>query len=156
MAHSLPVSLGPKEKTQMLKYSLFALFVLSISTASAQDAPSAAPITASTVTCARGYNRQDGPVDPSTSFARTDGRMFVVVQLENPTAAASNVTVTVERADQPVGTRRGGVVLEVPARRRYRTVARFTTNREPGRYRAIVLSASGEVVGQTEFEVTGS
>jgi hypothetical protein len=104
---------------------------------------------------ARGYAAATGATDPTTSFRRTDGRVFVVIRLENPSGAEQDITVAFERAEgTPTTGARGGVTLHVPARRRYRTVARTSTNRAPGRWRAVVRNSAGEVLQTVEFEIT--
>jgi len=104
---------------------------------------------------ARGYTAATGATDPTTTFRRTDGRVFVVIRLENPTGAEQDITVGFERAEgTPVAGARGGVTLHVPASRRYRTVARTSTNRAPGRWRAVVRDSNGAVLQSVEFEIT--
>ena len=104
---------------------------------------------------ARGYEAATGATDPTTTFRRTDGRVFVVLRLENPTGAEQDITVAFERAEgTPATGARGGVTLHVPASRRYRTVARTSTNRAPGRWRAVVRDSSGAVLQTVEFEIT--
>lgn len=93
-------------------------------------------------------------VDPATSFSASDGRIFAVIRLENSTGAETEVRVTFERADREVAAGgSGGVTLGVPARPRYRTVAR-TGTRAAGRYRVVVRSAAGNVLATAEYEVT--
>lgn len=104
---------------------------------------------------ARGYAAATGASDPTTTFRRTDGRIFVVVRLENPSGAEQDITVAFERAEgTPAVGARGGVTLHVPASRRYRTVARTSTSRPAGRWRAVVRDSGGNVLQSVEFEVT--
>lgn len=105
------------------------------------------------MTLARGVERGT-PVDPTTTFRAADGRVYVLIQLENGTGAETEIRVTFERADREVSAGgAGGVVLAVPARPRSRTVAR-TGTRAPGRYRVVVRSAEGNVLGTAEYEIT--
>lgn len=107
------------------------------------------------LTTARGYAVATGAVDPTTRFRRTDGRVFVVIRLENPSGAEQDITVSFERAEgTPVAGARGGVTLHVPASRRYRTVARTSTSRPAGRWRAVVRDGQGNVLQSVEFDVT--
>lgn len=93
-------------------------------------------------------------VGPGTSFSTADGRVFAVIRLENATGAETQVRVTFERADRELAAGgSGGVTLDVPARPRYRTVAR-TGTRAPGRYRVVVRSSAGNVIGTAEYEIT--
>ena len=104
---------------------------------------------------ARGYAAQTGASDPTTTFRRTDGRIFVVIRIENPGGAEQDITVAFERAEgTPSAGARGGVTLHVPASRRYRTVARTSTSRPAGRWRAVVRDSGGNVLQSVEFEVT--
>jgi hypothetical protein len=104
---------------------------------------------------ARGYAAATGAVDATTTFRRTDGRIFVVIRLENPSGAEQDITVAFERAEgTPASGARGGVTLHVPASRRYRTVARTSTSRPAGRWRAVVRDGQGNVLQSVEFDVT--
>lgn len=104
---------------------------------------------------ARGYAAATGAVDPTATFRRTDGRIFVVLRLENPSGAEQDITVAFERAEgTPANGARGGVTLHVPASRRYRTVARTSTSRPAGRWRAVVRDGQGNVLQSVEFDVT--
>lgn len=96
-------------------------------------------------------------VDPTSTFSARDGRVFVVIRLENSTGAETELRVSFEPADREVAAGPGagaGVTLQVPASRRYRTIAR-TGTRAPGRYRVVVRTAAGNVLGTAEYEVTG-
>jgi hypothetical protein len=93
-------------------------------------------------------------VSPSTSIARSAGRLYAVIRLTNGTGAATHIRVAFERADHEAGGTTGGLQLDVPASRRYRTVARFGTRSPAGRYRVVVYTESGEVIGQAEVELT--
>lgn len=138
----------------MLTRSLASLFtVLMLS------APSLAQDTAPAVTeivTARGYDRASGAVDPTTSFAHDSGNVVVVIRLTNPSGTEQDVHVAFERAEGEATARAEppGMALHIPASRRYRTVARGTTNRPPGAYRAVVRSDAGEVIGSVDFTVT--
>lgn len=119
--------------------------------AMAQDAT----VRVAEITTARAYSAAEGASDATTTFRRTDGRVFVVVRIENPTRAEQDIRVAFERAEGTAAPgARGGVALHIPASPRYRTVARTSTNRAPGRWRAVVRNAEGAVIGQVEFEIT--
>ncbi len=140
--------------TRTFRCSILALLVSATATASAQeDAEGADGLRVAEMTLSRGYESGEA-VDPTTTFRRTDGRVWVVIRLENESGAETEVRVTFERADAEVGTGTGGVTLSVPSRRRYRTVARTGTGRPAGRYRVVVRTAGGSVIGQQEFEIT--
>jgi hypothetical protein len=92
-------------------------------------------------------------VSPTTTFARDSGRVFAVVRLENPSRTATRVVVSFEPVE---GTSRSrGLTLDVPAQPRYRTVARFSPNRAPGRYRCVVRTESGRELASVEVTITG-
>lgn len=143
--------------TSLLPRSLFTLALTlglalsALAPARAQDAA----LTVAEISTARAYTAAEGATDPTTTFSRTDGRVFVVVRIENPARTEQDIRVAFERAEgtAAAGTR-GGVALHIPASPRYRTVARTSTNRAPGRWRAVVRNAEGEVIGQVEFEIT--
>lgn len=96
-------------------------------------------------------------VDPRTTFRTTDGRVMVLIRLENSTGAETDIRVSFERADREVasgeGAGAGGLTLHVPAQRRYRTQAR-TGTRAAGRFRVVVRTAAGNVLATAEYEVT--
>ena len=104
------------------------------------------------MTLARGYEG-GAAVDPSTTFRRADGRMFVVLQMSNTSGAEAEIRVAFRRADAEVGSGGGGATLTV-APRRTRTLARTGTGRPPGRYLVVIMSPSGRVLAQQEFEIT--
>lgn len=94
-------------------------------------------------------------VDPTTTFSAADGRVMVLIRVENETGAETDIRVSFERADREVAaSTSGGVTLHIPARPRYRTQAR-TGTRAPGRYRVVVRTAAGNVLGTADYEVTG-
>ncbi|MFT5357208.1 MAG: hypothetical protein ACI9KE_004442 [Polyangiales bacterium] len=124
---------------------LFALTLGASSPGNAQEALSVASV-------AMGNALDRGqPVEAKTSFAQAEGRLYVVVQLQNPSSVETQVRVMIRQAD---GRRRGSVNLDIPARRRYRTVARFSTRQAPGNYEAVVLNAAGETISTTAFTIT--
>lgn len=123
----------------------------------AQEAAEAEEIdglTLTEITLARGVEAGQA-VDPTTTFSAADGRVFVLLRLANSTGAEADIRVSFERADREVvaSTSAGGVTLHLPARRQTRTVAR-TGTRAPGRYRVVVRTAAGNVLGSAEYEVT--
>lgn len=114
------------------------------------------PLAVTEIVTARGYDRASGAVDPTTSFAHDSGNVVVVVRLTNSSGAEQDIRVSFERdeGEPAASTAPGGVALHIPASRRYRTVARGTTNRPPGNYRAVVRTAEGEVIGSVDFSIT--
>lgn len=93
-------------------------------------------------------------IDPTNTFRVSDGRVWVLVRVENESGAETEIRVSFERADRELGaSSSAGVNLEVPNRRRHRTVARAGT-RAPGRYRVVVRTASGNVLGSATYDVT--
>lgn len=90
-------------------------------------------------------------VSPVTTFARADGRIYAVIRVQNPSAAATSIRVSLEPVD---GASRPGFSLDVPARRRYRTVARFSSAQRPGRYRCVVRTEDGRELASVELTVT--
>lgn len=114
------------------------------------------PLAVTEIVTARGYDRASGAVDPSTTFAHDSGNVVVVVRLTNSSGAEQDVRVSFERdeGEPSASTAPGGVALHIPASRRYRTVARGTTNRPPGSYRAVVRTSEGEVIGSVDFTIT--
>ncbi len=90
--------------------------------------------------------------DPQTSIARDAGRIFAVIRLDNPSREETTIRVAIERVDGP---RRGGFSLDVPPRRRYRTVARFGSSHPPGRYRIVIRTAEGVELESVELTITG-
>lgn len=90
-------------------------------------------------------------VAPTTAFTHADVRIYAVVQLENPSREATSVRVSIEPVD---GAARRGVSLEVPARARYRTVARMSAAQQPGRYRVVVRTEDGRELSSVELTVS--
>ncbi|MGE0784758.1 MAG: hypothetical protein AB7S26_03645 [Sandaracinaceae bacterium] len=88
---------------------------------------------------------------PGTEFSRSAGRLFAVVRLTNPSGEATSIRVSFERVDGPAA---DGVSLDIPATRRYRTVARTGTGRPAGRYRCVVRDAAGAELASVEYTLT--
>jgi len=96
---------------------------------------------------------EDGqPVEPGTRFSAADGQVYATVRVQNPSREATSVKVMMRRADQERGGH--GIELEIPARPRYRTVARFTTRRAPGSYQVIVTDPEGNELSTTNLTIT--
>lgn len=96
---------------------------------------------------------EDGqPVEPGTSFSAADGRVYATVRVENPSREATTVSVKMRPADRAHGGH--GIELEIPARPRYRTVARFTTRRSPGSYVVVVSDSEGNEISTTTLTIT--
>lgn len=89
-------------------------------------------------------------VSPTTTFARSDGRIFAVIRLANPSSEATSIRVSIEPADGPA---RQGVSLEVRPQPRYRTVARMSAAQRPGRYRVVVRTEDGRELSSTEVTI---
>lgn len=134
--------------------SFAVLSVLALSTVTVAQEDTAPNVTE--IVTARGYERASGAVDPTTSFAHDTGNVVVVIRLENPSGAEQDIHVGFERDEGEPAARAEppGLTLHVPASRRYRTVARGTTNRPPGAYRAVVRSDAGEVLSSVDFTIT--
>ncbi|MEM9069086.1 MAG: DUF2914 domain-containing protein [Myxococcota bacterium] len=92
------------------------------------------------------------PVDPGASFSRRDGRIYCTVRVTNPSRTATTIRVAWERAGGPASST--GIELNIPARPRYRTVARTGTGRAAGRYRCVVYDADDRELGAAEYELT--
>jgi hypothetical protein len=90
-------------------------------------------------------------VSPATSFARGAGNVYAVVRVQNPSGAETSVRVSFQRID---GEERVGISLPIPARPRYRTVARMSSRHPAGRYRVVVHAPDGREIGSAEFTVT--
>jgi hypothetical protein len=88
---------------------------------------------------------------PATTFSRNDGRLYAVIRVENPASEATSIRVSIEPVD---GAARPGISLDIPARRRYRTVARFSAHQRAGRYRVVVRSSDGTELSSTELTIT--
>lgn len=94
------------------------------------------------------------PATPTTSFSRADGSIYCVVRLTNPTRQEGTIRVAFERAEGEPQARAGGFRLAYPARPRYRTVARASTQRAPGRYRCVVRTDEGQVLSHADFTLS--
>ena len=89
------------------------------------------------------------PTSPSTSFSRSDGRIYCMVRLTNASREAGAVRISFEPAEGPRGQR-----FEYPARPRYRTVARTGTRRDAGAYRCVVRTDEGAVLSHQDFQLS--
>lgn len=100
------------------------------------------------ITLAEKYEEGE-PVGESETFSK--GRIFAVIQVENPTGAPSEIRV----AWVPEG-KKGwkGMPLEIPDQARYRTVAMtWATARDPGTYKVVVRDAEGETLAEKTFRI---
>jgi len=136
--------------------ALLATFALgagyeSLDTASAQEAAAPTTFTVTELVLSKAIENH-APVDPGTSFSRSDGRIYATVRIANPERTATSIRVAWERVGGPAS--RGGVTLEIPARVSYRTVARTGTGRSAGRYRCVVYNAENEEISAVEFDLT--
>ena len=89
-------------------------------------------------------------VDPTLRFSQGAGRMYAVVYVDNPSRAAARIRVSFEREESSP---RPGVALEMPARPRYRTVARTGLRRAPGRYVCVVRTEDGRELARVPYEI---
>jgi hypothetical protein len=93
------------------------------------------------------------PVEAKTSFsAADDSRIYAFVEVENPAAAESEITVTFEPASG--GAARGNITLDVGASPRWRTWAFTRGARTTGAWTAVVRGPEGDVLAKAPFEVT--
>jgi hypothetical protein len=134
--------------TKLLLASIVAVAAFEASNAAAQETSSELTVTevllASSLT--------DGQAaTPTTTFTHADGRIYAVVRLTNPSREATNIVVTFESLDG--GTAHGSITLPIPATRRYRTVARVTTSRPPGRYACVVRTEDGRELSRVELTI---
>ncbi|NOY89820.1 MAG: hypothetical protein GXP55_01330 [Deltaproteobacteria bacterium] len=122
--------------------------------ASAQEAapaePAAGGLSVTELVLSKGF-ADHAPVNPSTSFSRSDGRIYATIHLANPARTATTIRVAFER--EGAGGH-GGVSLDVPARARYRTLARTGTARAAGSYRCVVYDAEGHELSAAPFTIT--
>jgi len=99
-----------------------------------------------------GTSLEDGLVtEPQTEFRRTDARIYAVIRLNNPSRAAGAIRVALEPAGGPA---RRGFALDVPARPRYRTVARFGAAHPPGDYRIVIRTEDGSELESVSLTIT--
>jgi len=92
------------------------------------------------------------PVDPRATFSKaSDERVYCYVKLQNKAGSATKVQISSERVDGPPG--RPGSLLDVPAAPRYTTWSWFGTGWPAGRYRCVVRSEKGSVLGRIEYEL---
>jgi len=144
------------KKIITLTSALLATFALgtgyqAFDTASAQEAAAPTSFTITELVLSKAIENH-APVDPGTSFSRSDGRIYATVRIANPERTATSIRVAWERVGGPAS--HGGITLDVPARVRYRTVARTGTGRSAGRYRCVVYSAENEELSAVEFDLT--
>lgn len=122
---------------------------LAASVVAAQEAESGA-LSVSRVVLSKGF--ADGaPVEETNSFARTDGRIYVRIHLDNPSRVAGQIRVHIVNSEGRGG---GGVTLDVPARPRYRSLARFGTGRSAGSYNVVIENEAGEQISSTPLTIT--
>ena len=133
--------------------TLILLALAPLAHASAQDEGAApAPTGLSVSETQLGTSLASGVVEtPATTFSRSDGRLYAVIRVENPAAEATEIRVSLEPVD---GAARPGFTLQIPARRRYRTVARFSTAQRAGRYKVVVRSSDGTELSSTELTIS--
>lgn len=126
---------------------------LAASIAVAQDSGDDAPEDLAVQEVVLSKALEDGqPVEPGTRFSAADGRVYATVRVQNPSREATSITVKMRPAERAHGGH--GIELEIPARPRYRTVARFTTRRAPGAYVVVVSDAEGNELSTTTLTIT--
>ncbi|MEZ4340384.1 MAG: hypothetical protein R3B82_27505 [Sandaracinaceae bacterium] len=130
-------------------FVLFASLAIGAPVAAAQDGtPSGVSIREVQI----GTALENGLVaSPTTSIPRGAGRIFAVIRLDNPSREATTIQVALERTGGPSS---GGFTLDIPARPRYRTVARFGSDHPPGQYRIVIRSADGTELQSVEITIT--
>lgn len=93
------------------------------------------------------------PVGAKSSFNAKDvKRVYAFVEVENPGAEESEITVTFEPPGG--GAAKGHVSLDVGASRRWRTWAFTRGASTPGSWTAVVRGPRGEELARAPFEVT--
>jgi len=125
--------------------------VASFAAAQEDSAPSSGGLSVQEVVLSKALE-EGQPVDPGTSFSAAEGRVYATVRVQNPSREATSITVKMRPADRAHGGH--GIELEIPARPRYRTVARFTTRRSPGSYVVVVSDAEGNELSTTSLTIT--
>lgn len=135
--------------------ALAAFAVLAIATAAVAQEAAATELSVTEILLGSAVER-GVPTTPATSFARTEGSVYCMVRLANPTGAEGTIRVAVEAAGEgpPAERPAAGQSLDFPARARYRTVARFPTNRAAGSYRCVVRTEEGRVLSHLDFQIT--
>ena len=140
-------------KTTRRAWALTLTLAVGLGLASIALAQEAAPVEVTEIVL--GSQLENGvPTTPATQFSRSDGAVYCVVRLTNRSGAEGAVRVSFERAEGEPASRAGGLRLEFPARPRYRTVARTTTQRAAGSYRCVVRTDEGEVLSHADFTLT--
>ncbi len=137
----------------MRKHAFISILGLALvaSFAAAQEAPSSDGLSVQEVVLSKAL--EDGqPVEPGTSFSAADGRVYATVRVQNPSREATTISVKMRPAERAHGGH--GIELEIPARPRYRTVARFTTRRSPGSYVVVVSDSEGNELSTTTLTIT--
>ncbi len=120
--------------------------------ASGDEATPATPTDLDVVSITLAKGIEDGhAVEEGTSFSTSDGRIFAIIRLSNPSRVETQIRVSWEREGASGGR---GMALDVPASFRWRTVARIGTNRPAGRYRCVVRTEDGTELESVDFTLT--
>lgn len=91
-------------------------------------------------------------VDARATYSRaSDERIYCLVRLENPSREASGILMGWERIDRP--TEDAGRLMNVPAQPRYVTFGMTGTRRPAGRYRCVVRTPGGALLGSVAFDL---
>ncbi|MCB9594005.1 MAG: hypothetical protein H6719_14825 [Sandaracinaceae bacterium] len=93
-------------------------------------------------------------VDARSTFSRaSDERVYCLVRLDNPEREASGISMTWEATDAE-GDAAPARLMNVPAQPRYVTFGFSGTRRRAGRYRCVIRTPSGELLGSAAFDLT--
>ena len=91
-------------------------------------------------------------MDARTTFSRAnDPRIYCLVRLENPEREAGGITMGWERVDRESDD--PGRLMNVPAQPRYVTFGFTGTRRPAGRYRCVVRTPGGALLGSAAFDL---
>jgi hypothetical protein len=93
------------------------------------------------------------PVETKSSFSAAEAkRIYAFVEVENPAAEESEITVSFEPTSG--GAAHGNITLDVGASPRWRTWAFTRGARTAGAWTAVVRGPDGDVLAKAPFEVT--
>ncbi len=90
----------------------------------------------------------------TTTFERNSGWIFCFIRMENPSGGGNEILVSFEPDEGEPGPAVRGIRLRVPARYRYRSVARTGSTMPAGNHRCVVRDREGAVLSHTPFQVT--
>jgi hypothetical protein len=122
--------------------------------ASSPATPTPASTSAPTLTIKRlliatGVDARE-PIGAASEFSTTDtARLYAFVEVENSTAAASEVTVT--WVDTTTGKERKPYTLSIGASKRWRTWMRAAAPKQPGSYAVVLKDATGAELARVAY-----